>query len=296
MRPRRPRSPRRSRVRPVSPHAQGCSATPRRSRGQHGRKPAASCHRRPASSRRRLPCRGESCRTLEFDCGRRCGFPSAPRGISDPAAPRPRWNKDRRRFPRRSSAGRQQRHARAARVRGPMVTSGPTTQNGPISALVVDTRRGGDLRGRVNFHRAAAARRRAGRRWRTSTRPRPPSDLHESPALHLDRAGAPAQKCPAPGAVDRPASPESGNGIRRSKQRAPPLCSPVGDAAKRQNSAALRHRLHDQHPGHHGKTGEMPLEEMFVRRDVLKSHHPLFVDLHNAVDQQQSGSGAAECL
>src|SRR3989338_3626762 len=64
--------------------------------------------------------------------------------------------------------------------------------------------------------------------------------------------------------------------------------APVVLRLVQQNDAAhLRHRLHDQHPGHDGAAREVSAEEVFVHRDVLQADRPRPAQLHDAVHQEK---------
>ena len=61
----------------------------------------------------------------------------------------------------------------------------------------------------------------------------------------------------------------------------------IGDVAQHHDSAALRHRLDDEHAGHHRFVGEMPHEEGFVHRHILDAGDRVVVHVENPVHQQE---------
>src|SRR5579864_9298286 len=65
------------------------------------------------------------------------------------------------------------------------------------------------------------------------------------------------------------------------------LAAPLLDQLQQHQGTGLRHRLDQQHPGHHRLAGEVAGEERLVDGDVLDRHQPLArLVLEDAVDQQ----------
>ena len=57
------------------------------------------------------------------------------------------------------------------------------------------------------------------------------------------------------------------------------------DAAD-EDTAHLRHRLHDQNAGHHRETGKVTVKVRLVDRHILDAYNGIAIDLKNAIDHQ----------